>query len=1262
VQILEESDEVAEKISAALLKCRGIAESCVVKDTHRAEHVSYAVYVALLMPESLVSLVRRLVSLISPLEVDVRLYQVSTLPRRSDGEVDTETLRRLGSVNESGSLAAGSVERVSAETDFQVTSAADESAYVPQEAISSSNTNRSAAILDGGDFPDEPAVAYTLPEILLRAARHSPNRGVRFIEADGCETQVSYAELCAQAARLGASLTQSGLRPGERAVIAVAGLQSFLLYFWGCLFAGIVPVPCVAPTEATSAEAEKLLAIRALLSPVALLATERERTALAPLIAASPEGGPLLISEQLPPTSAAPPAARASDDTALMLMTSGSTGTPKLVMQTHGALMHYVCGATQYNRITADDVSLNWLPLDHVGGLVMFHLRDTWAACEQIHAATALALAKPLRWLEWIDRFRASMTWAPHFAFALLASETEQIGAARWDLSCMRFMMNAGERIVHEHVQRLVDLLAPQGLKGDAIRYAWGMSETCSVVIYARYSDSSQNDNDSDVSVGHPVSGCSMRIQRTNGTVAAEGEAGELLVRGPTVTRGYFRNEAATHATLTAEGWLRTGDTGVIRDGTLFVVGRTKDVLILNGLKYGSEEVESVAASIPGVRPTCVAAVALRPPGAATDHIALVFTPDESAASWRYAAIGEAISATVARRFGCARPLVFRVDVAAIPKTSTGKIMRARIRENLQTRLMHTWWRSGVERPALEVSAVPRELARVFDQMKEAGASGSRAAGRRVLVLGSSAQIARVSPFMESLGVSARYVCREASAFPQLLTSLDECAEVFFFLDEQHGLAESLLALHAVVRQLAHVHRSESLELSVIASTAPGALDHCALAAIGAWMRSVAAELPWLRLRLLSFPASLASSRDSSGLSQELRSQSADQAVLHTARGRYVPALTQPALELPTERIQRRGLYVITGGLGGIGTCLATHLMSQFSARLLLLGRTPVHKLSASSVQSLHRLQQLGTARYESVDVTDGDALARIVAETERDSGMQIAGIFHLAGVLKETKSAAETDFADIAGTLAPKVQGTQALAALLGERSRMLFVVFSSVTATFGGAGVSAHAAACAYQERIIETLAAEGAHDCFSIGWSSWESLGQSSGRSDSDLAKARGFTMLSAARALALLDFILTQSPGLWLAGLDFEQPAVAWRTARDPILIEQRSTTDDACSSDETSAEDATSKHVLSDLKLAWREILTVELVRDDDSFFGLGGHSLLVPRLIEHVNTRLGVSLKATDLFRHPTARALARHVASLQDHIPDRSPMYKDVG
>ncbi|MGA3007067.1 MAG: AMP-binding protein [Opitutaceae bacterium] len=338
--------------------------------------------------------------------------------------------------------------------------------------------------IDGGPLSLPAGYPASLAAALERAARECPAQGVICLDAAGEAQEQSYPALLAESGRLLGGLRAGGLRPGDPVLFQLDKNAEFIPAFWACQLGGFVPVPVsIAPTyEQPHSTLAKLRNAWTLLGEPLTLAG----SGLAPRLQAFAEreglaGFRIETPEALrahPPATAWHPSQ--PDDLALLLLTSGSTGLPKAVRQTQRNLLAWAASVAGYCQFTPADVSINWMPLDHVGGLVMFHLRDMLIGCRQVHAPTETVLQRPLVWLEWIERYRATITWAPNFAFGLVNEQAEELAERRFDLSSMRSILNGGEAIVSKTARRFLSLLAPHGLPATAMLPVWGMSETCS--------------------------------------------------------------------------------------------------------------------------------------------------------------------------------------------------------------------------------------------------------------------------------------------------------------------------------------------------------------------------------------------------------------------------------------------------------------------------------------------------------------------------------------------------------------------------------------------------------------------------------------------------------------------------------------------------------------------------------------------------------------------------------------------------------------
>lgn len=549
------------------------------------------------------------------------------------------------------------------------------------------------SVLVGDPLRDPFPSSWRLTDILHRASLVAAGKGVRFINDDESEEFLSYGELLDLAERMARVLTQASGGPELHALISTRNKRQFLVAFWGCLSAGIVPVSCAFPLDAKSREWRNFTSVLHTLDEPLILTSRADVPILSALVETLGNSNQLLEVEGLISLSeregsanelSPPKLSRTVDDVAFMLMTSGSSGTPKLVTHTHRTVKAYCAGASQYNRYSSNDVMLNWLPLDHVGGLASIHLLSTWLACAQIHAPMTAVLSKPLRWIDWIDRYRVTATWAPNFAFSLFNQYASEIGERDWDLSCVNCIINAGEPIVYGQAVRFLELLRKHRLAGSTMRPAWGMSETCSGAIFSNGLDLGHDVTGPRYTpVGTPRPGFALRIVASEGQILPQGRAGELEVRGPCLTPGYYRNEAATAESFSKDGWFRTGDTAVVESGQLTIVGRSKHVIIINGSNYTGAEIEAAVAKVPGVRPTCIVAVAMRGASATTDRIGIALAIDDSYQSRKAGVLRDA-RRTVMQTFHCATPILAVVEEGEIPRTSLGKVLHDEVRRMLE--------------------------------------------------------------------------------------------------------------------------------------------------------------------------------------------------------------------------------------------------------------------------------------------------------------------------------------------------------------------------------------------------------------------------------------------------------------------------------------------------------------------------------------------------------------------------------------------------
>ena len=407
------------------------------------------------------------------------------------------------------------------------------------------------------------------------------------------------------------------------------------------------------------------------------------------------------------------------EDLVFFQLTSGSTGVPKCIQETHRGIIHHIHGAQQFNGYKSENVSLNWLPVDHVVPILTSHLKDVYLGIQQIHVKSDIILSDPLRWLDLMHKHRVTHTWCPNFGFKLVSDRLAQLSqlSQHWDLSCIEFMMNAGEQVTLPVVSDFLARTAPFGIRPNAMQPAFGMAEVCTCMTYQnhfnvqdgvyRFKKSSLGSilqlaaaNDpaavTFVDLGPPVPGVEIRITDKENKVMPEGVIGRFQIRGAVVTPGYLYNDAANAEAFVGNDWFNSGDLGFILNGRLTLTGREKEMIIVRGANFYCYEIEDVVNSIDGVEPTFVSSSAVPDASTGTECLAIMFvpksthgfSPDGSPTS-QLVALTREIKARVAASLGINPSFVIPIERNAFLKTTSGKIQRSQMKKNFEAGEYH---------------------------------------------------------------------------------------------------------------------------------------------------------------------------------------------------------------------------------------------------------------------------------------------------------------------------------------------------------------------------------------------------------------------------------------------------------------------------------------------------------------------------------------------------------------------------------------------
>lgn len=503
------------------------------------------------------------------------------------------------------------------------------------------------------------------------------NQGITYLHSDSSKTFQSYLDLWDQASRIAQALKSRGVKPQDQLIYQLDKNHQFLPAVWGGILAGAVGVPLTVPpayAQPHSAREKLEIAWEFLDRPVVITSQD----CLSDLLMWKGEVQAFAIEDLLLNDVPCQTHDIDSDELVFLYFTSGTSGKPKAVMLSHANLLCMVRGNIQIHGLSQSDVLYNWMPYDHVGMFGMLHLPNLVLGAHQVHIAMDEILLDPIKWLEGIDHYKASITWAPNFAFSLINKLSEEIKQKKWNLSSIRYMLNGGEEVVAKVARDFLQLLKSKGLSENAMCPAWGMSETSSGVIFSHnFSLASTNDNDPFVELGKPIEECTIRIVDDQLNVMPDGKIGRLQIKGPCIMKGYYQRPDLNAQVFSEDGWFDTGDSGFLKEGCLTLTGRTSDLIIINGVNYYSHVVEAEVDKIKEVKSSFTAACRVRPPNSTTDELAIFVVPLERGNTQ----LQQKIRLHVMQTIGVMPNYVLLVEEDRIPKTSLGKIQRAQLKK-----------------------------------------------------------------------------------------------------------------------------------------------------------------------------------------------------------------------------------------------------------------------------------------------------------------------------------------------------------------------------------------------------------------------------------------------------------------------------------------------------------------------------------------------------------------------------------------------------
>lgn len=609
--------------------------------------------------------------------------------------------------------------------------------------------------------------ASTLPAVLeLRAGQQPERSGFLFVSdaeaPDGSpayETPLTYDALARSARRLAAALRER-LPPGERVLLLSPPGPDFLIGLMATFQAGLIAVPTYPPDptrlESSLARSGRIAADCG--ARLALLSAERLPMAQALAATYPPLAGLAFLATDAQGDAAAAPALSAlqADDVALLQYTSGSTAEPRGVVITHRNVLSNLALIHEGVQQGADSTCVLWLPPYHDMGLLnLLYALAIGFPC--VVMSPAQFIQKPLRWLSAITRHRATYSGGPNFAYELCLRKIPPEQRASLDLSRWEVAFNGAEPVRAETLARFRDAFGPCGFSEKAFLPCYGLAEFTVAVaggsvhappVVRRFdrdelargravlTEASDSLAIELVGCGNTKPGHQLRIvDPVLRAPLPAGLVGEIWTAGPSMAAGYYGRPEESAATFNvpladtaAPGFLRTGDLGFLHQDELFIVGRSKDLIILYGRNHAPQDLErSAEAAHPALRPFGAAAFSVDAAGG--EQLVLcceaepqpAVSPDE---------IFAALRERLANEHQIEAGQLLLLPRGTLPRTPSGKLQRGRLRERVLQGTHGAWarWPADGARSTLHTPAAIPPSPKVAPPAFAAGAGAGAAA------------------------------------------------------------------------------------------------------------------------------------------------------------------------------------------------------------------------------------------------------------------------------------------------------------------------------------------------------------------------------------------------------------------------------------------------------------------------------------------------------------------------------------------------------
>lgn len=539
----------------------------------------------------------------------------------------------------------------------------------------------------------------TLTEIIL-TCKDIDQKGITFIKSSDEQKKVTYDQCFKNAHYILHHLIKNGLQKGDEVIFQIADNESFVNGFWGCILGGICPVPISIGNNIKINE--KLFNVWKVLKRPFLL-VDRNRLNEMEEYAKAHElqnvfdemKSKCIYSESiLEEEVMGTPQISTPDDLAFIQFSSGSTGLPKGVMLSHENLITNIKAIDSSMNSRSDDKALSWMPLTHDMGLIGFLLTPMMQKIDLFLMPTTLFVRNPSLWMKKVHEHRATVLSSPNFGYSYYLSrfkEKENIGL---DLSSVRLIFNGAEPISVRNINTFLDHMEPYNLSRNSIFNVYGLAEASLAVTFPGVNEplnyicvdrtqlgigdnikivSEKDTNHARiVEVGMPIPESYVVIRSESSVTCPENVVGFIHIKGKNVTKGYYGDETLKQDSFSEGGWFKTGDLGFFYKERLYVTGRYKDILFINGQNYYAHDIEGILSEQNQFSKFEMVVIGLFDKSVERDKFIIFVNYKKNIHG--FLEIYKAIAKCIKNTIGVEPDHI--VPVKSIPKTTSGKIQR----------------------------------------------------------------------------------------------------------------------------------------------------------------------------------------------------------------------------------------------------------------------------------------------------------------------------------------------------------------------------------------------------------------------------------------------------------------------------------------------------------------------------------------------------------------------------------------------------------